>query len=237
MATKHFYIPDLQPSLDVEPGATFHHDSFAGIRRKVRESRVPVSPEPEDGFDDTFQLVGARLRENQNNPHFARGVPTNANTSSTNYGDDKVRIIDGEHKSLMSIGKINEAMEDDDHTNHILKHRLELSNPELNEAQRGALLEHITDHSKKNRKKLKAVGEAKQKFMSGLGKMSRPLPATQYDVTPQDSKVDLERKRTAGNISMEARGMAKETRMANFDNAVSKAYGGGRKREARRRSL
>lgn len=225
---QHFYTPDLRPSLAEDPGPSFEVESFGGRhpvtkQAKVREARRTILHDTESSFDDTFQLALTRLREGNNGPHFQRGVPTNSQTSSTNYPDNNVRIIDGEHKSLTSIGRINEAMDDDDHGEHIMKHRLELANPELNEAQRGALMEHISDHSKKHRKKLKAVNEAKEKFKKGLGVMSRPAPATQYDVIPQDSKVDLERKRTAGNIAM-------ETRMAGFDRAVSRSYGGGSRR-------
>jgi hypothetical protein len=229
---KHFYTPDFTHPLE-EPGATFEADSFGGRhpvtrQARVRESARPCPPDTTSSFDDTFTLHRARLREGlHGDSRFERGVPTNDKTSSKNYPDNKVRIIDGEHKTLMTVGKINEAMEDDPHPDHILQHRLELSNPNLSEVQRGALLEHIADHSKKYRKKLKAVAEATGKtFKQGFGMLSRALPATQYDVIPQDSKVDLERKRTAGNMSMESgSGGSFDGKMRRFEAATQRAYG------------
>lgn len=244
-ARQHFYQPDFTLPLD-EPGASFEVDSFGGrnpVTKQAKRLRESVRPAPLETivlFDDTYKVYQANLSDGNigrrlnrhlregNDPRFERGVPTNGATSATNYPKDNVKIIDGEHKTLLSLGKINEAMDDDDHTEHILAHRLELSDPNLSETRRNALLEHIADHSKKNRKRMKAVAEAKEgKFKKGLGVMSRPKPATQYDVIPQDAEVDLERKRTAGNIAMEAR-------MARFDRATSRAYGGGR---ASRRGL
>lgn len=226
MATKlHFYQPDLNPSMADDPGPSFEVDSFGGRNpvtklSLVRESRRNCPPDTTSAFDDTFALHLTRLREGPGD--FARGIPTNDKTSSQNYGKDHTKIIDGEHKTLLSLGKINEAMDDDDHASHIMAHRLELADPNLSEARRGALLEHISDHNKKQRKKIKAVDEAKNKFKKGLGILSRPKPAEQYDVIPQDAQIDLERKRTAGNIAM-------ETRMKNFDHAVARSYGGGRR--------
>jgi hypothetical protein len=106
-------------------------------------------------------------------------------------------------------------MEDDVHPEHLLAHRIKLADPNLSETQRNALMEHIIDHTRKNRKKLKAVQASKEagKYKKGLGNLSRALPATQYDVIPQDSDVDTERKRTAGNMAMEAR-------MRRFDRAT-----------------
>lgn len=216
---------------ELEPGPSFEADSFGGRnpvtkQAKVRESARLGPPETSDSFDDTFQVTSARLREGagSNAGKFARGVPTNDKTSSTNYPDDNVKIIDGEHKTLMDIGRISEAMEDDDHTQHILKHRLQLADPKLSYSQRESLQKHIETHVKANKKKMKEIAEAtgKQNFKPGLGIMSRAKPATTTDVIPQDSMVDNERKRTAGNMSM-------ESKMGRFDKAVARSYGGSRR--------
>lgn len=234
------YQPDLTPSLADDIGPTFEIDSFGGRhpvtkRAKVRESIRPIPEETDDVFNDTFRLREAQFpghfsdRGSNNNPRFERGVPTNGKTSTDNYGRGKTQIIDGEHKTLLALGKISEAMEDDDHPGHILEHRMLLANPNLSETQRAGLLEHIADHTKKQRKKIKAVTEAldNQKrrdvlpgaaYRPGVGAISHPKSATTYDAIPQDTDVDLERKRTAGNMAM-------ESRMKRFDNAVKTAYG------------
>jgi hypothetical protein len=221
------YTPDYTPSASDETGPNFD----TGNGRKRRVSKVLAIPEiTDDVFDDTFRLREANvLPASQNNERFARGVPTNGRTSSDNYPKSNVKIIDGEHKTLLTLGKINEAMEDDDHSGHIMEHRLLLASPELTETQRMGLMEHLADHVKKSRKKLKAVNEALQNqnrhdinptggFRPGVGTVSRVKKALTDDVIPQDTDVDLERKRTAGNMAM-------ESRVQRFDNAVRKSYG------------
>jgi hypothetical protein len=221
----------LDPSREeVEPGASFEIDSFGGRNPITKQARVRESsrlgpPETSDPFDDTHKMslvqsespLMRKLREAgpPSDGKFSRGVPTNDSTSTSNYPRSATQIIDGEHKTLLALGKISEAMEDDVHPEHLLAHRILLADPNLSETQRAGLLDHIADHSKKNKRKLKAVQASKEagKFKKGLGRMSRPLPATQYDVIPQDSDVDTERKRTAGNMAMEAR-------MRRFDRAV-----------------
>ncbi len=226
---------DLQPSLADDPGWDGEFDSHRTPTKRMRASVRPCPPDTTDAFDDTFTLHRARLREG-NDSRFERGVPTNGKTSSQNYDDDLVKIIDGEHKSLLTLGKINEAMEEDDHQGHIFKHRLQLADPNLTETQRAGLMEHLADHVKKQRKKLKAVTEALDDkarpdisrhhgYRSGVGMLSHAKPAHTYDVIPQDPQVDLERKRTAGNMSMEAGRATHEARMRKFDKAVSRAYG------------
>jgi hypothetical protein len=222
--------PDLRPSLADDPGWAGEVDSFGGRHPVTKQSRVRESvrsgpPETSDRFDDTLRLAIAyhesplwkRLREAgpPSDGKFSRGVPTNDTSSTTNYPRSATKIIDGEHKTLLALGKITEAMEDDEHPVHLLAHRILLADPNLSETQRSGLIEHITDHTRKNRKKLKAVQAAKEtgKFKPGLGRLSRALPATQYDVIPQDADVDTERKRTAGNMAMEAR-------MHRFDRAT-----------------
>jgi hypothetical protein len=187
------------------------------LKESVRHSQ----PDSHSYFDDTFietpSFRQRRLRE-ADPWSFQRGVPTDGKTSATNYNPDKIKIIDGEHKTLLSLGRITEAFDDDDHSSHMLKHRLLLASGDLSETQRNALLEHIASHQKMYGKKLKAV-QASQKeadkqrkdimqqsgYRSGFGALSRALPAVTDDVIPQDAHVDTERKRTAGNISMEAR--------------------------------
>jgi hypothetical protein len=237
--------PDLQPSLADDLG----WDTAPVMRRsKMREgaARIDSPLEVEVMFDDTFQVTAARIRNGDsrlmrhlregNNGRFERGVPTNDSSSSRNYSDDLVKIIDGEHKSLMTLGKINEAMEDDDHSTHMLQHRMQLSDPHLSETARSVLLDHIADHGKKNRAKLKAVQAAASGksrpdisrdsgYRQGLGMLSKTKRATTDDVIPQDSKVSNERKRTSGVMAMEAR-------MARFDRAVGRAYGGGGSRRS-----
>lgn len=221
---------DLTPSMADDDGPNFVTQSFLGAKRRPSKV-IPIPEITDDVFDDTFRLREANvLPASQNNEQFARGVPTNGETSTDNYSKDNVKIIDGEHKTLLTLGKINEAFEDDDHKGHILKHRMLLASGDLSETQRGALLEHLADHSKKYGKKLKAVTEAlNQKnrkdilpgsgYRPGVGMLSRPKKALTYDAIPQDTDVDLERKRTAGNMAM-------ETRVKRFDNAVKQAYGG-----------
>ena len=227
------FQPDFNPP-GYDPGPNFETVSFLGAKRRPGRI-IPIPAITDDIFDDTFRLREANvLPQSQNNPHFARGVPTNGATSSDNYPKDYTKIIDGEHKTLMTLGKINEAFEDDPHKEHIMKHRMLLASGDLSETQRGALLEHLADHSKKYSRKLKAVTEAfNQKnrkdilpgssYRPGLGQMSRPRKALTNDGIPQDSDVDLERKRTAGNMAM-------ETRVNRFDNARKLAYGGQSRR-------
>lgn len=233
---------DLRPSLADDPGVSFEQDSFGGRHPVTKLARVRASarkapPDTTSPFDDTFQETPVNrqkrlrecMREATMSPsgtgNFSRGVPTNDKTSSKNYDSNK--IIDGEHKTLTILGKINEAMEDDDHQSHIYKHRLQLSDPQLSETRRNALLEHISDHVKKHGKKLKAVDAAKKGegggdrqditknrgYGHGVGLLSKSLPAKTNSVVPQDDPQSAVRKRTAGMISMEAR----EKR---FDNAI-----------------
>ena len=235
MLTEDF---DMRPSLDDPPGASFEIDSFGGRHpvtklARTRETRKKLPPDTESSFCDTFIDVPAfRLRRlsEADNWKFSRGVPTNDKTSSKNYDTDS--IIDGEHKTLTVLGKINEAMEDDDHKSHIYKHRLQLSDPKLSETRRNALLEHISDHLKKQGKKLKAIDAAKKEktrpdilknrgYGHGVGMLSKALHPKTMSVIPQDNPQSAERKRTAGMISM-------ESRMRRFDNAL---------RTSRRRGL
>jgi hypothetical protein len=226
------FQPDLTPSMADDAG----WQPVESALKKVRKSRIIPIPEiTDDIFDDTFRLREAQMpghfssRGENNNPEFERGVPTNGKTSTDNYSRGKTQIIDGEHKTLLALGKISEAMDDDDHSGHIFEHRMLLANPNLSETQRAGLLEHISDHTKKHHKKLKAVTEAfnNQKrrdvlpgaaFRPGVGAISHPKPATTYDAIPQDTDVDLERKRTGGNMAM-------ESRLKRFDSAVKTAYG------------
>jgi hypothetical protein len=225
-----------------EIGALFEIDSFGGrnpVTRefKLRESKAKLPPDTDSYFDDTFVETPVfrkrRLREASipvGQAQFSRGVPTNDKSSSKNYDNDS--IIDGEHKTLTILGKINEAMEDDDHKAHIYKHRLQLSDPKLSETRRNALLEHITDHVKKQGKKLKAVDAAKKEksrpdilknrgYGHGVGMLSKAVKPRTMSVIPQDSDQSAERKRTAGMISM-------ESKMHQFDRAL---------RTSRRRGL
>lgn len=222
---------DYNNSPDLEPGPDFP------ISRGSKKTRsiIPIPAITDDIFDDTFRLREAhfldksRVPKAQDSPNFQRGVPTNGATSSDNYSRDYTKIIDGEHKTLLSLGRISEALEEDEHPQHILAHRLLLSDPNLTETQRAQVLEHISDHVKKNRKKLKAVNEALDNqtrkdvnptggFRRGVGTISRPRKALTDDVIPQDTDVDLERKRTAGNMAM-------ESKIRRFDNAVRRSFG------------
>ncbi len=241
MLTDNF---DLTPSLDDPPGVSFEVDSFGNRfpvtrKTKLRETRKRLPPNTESHYDATFIEIppfrAKRLREASiptGQAQFSRGVPTNDKTSSQNYNSDQ--IIDGEHKTLTVLGKINEAMEDDDHKTHIFKHRLQLSDPKLSETRRNALLEHITDHLKKQGKKLKAIdaaakGEQKGRpdimknrgYGHGVGMLSKAVTPRTMSVIPQDSDQSAERKRTAGMISM-------ESKMHQFDRAL---------RTSRRRGL
>lgn len=201
-------------------------DSFDRPKRvSVRESKRPKLPPEAEPFDDTFKLSQARLREGlpagENTGHFSRGVPTDGKTSSKNYSPNLVRMIDGEHKTLLNVGKINEAMEGDVHDQHITKHRLLLASDDLSETQRNALLEHIASHVKAKRHQQKIVENAQRgKFVKGLGFSSRAKPATTYDVIPQDDPQSAERKRTAGITSMEA---TREDRFRRFRQAVNRS--------------
>lgn len=222
---------DYNNSPDLEPGPEF---PIAKVSKKTR-SIIPIPEITDNIFDDTFRLREAqflnksRVPKSQDSPNFQRGVPTNAETSSDNYSGNYTKIIDGEHKTLLSLGKVSEALEEDEHSQHILAHRLLLSDPNLSETQRSGLLEHISDHVKKNRKKLKAVNEALSNqnrkdvnptggFRRGVGTVSRPRKALTDDVIPQDTDVDLERKRTAGNMAM-------ESKIRKFDTAVRRSFG------------
>lgn len=223
-----------------EMGATFEIDSFGGRhpvtkQSKLREgsNRRRATPDTDSHFDATFLDVPAfrmkRLLE-ADGWKFARGVPTDDKTSSQNYDTDS--IIDGEHKTLTVLGKINEAMEDDDHKSHIYKHRLQLSDPKLSETRRNALLEHIADHIKKQGKKLKTIDAAKSGkdrpdimkhsgYGHGVGMLAKAVKPRTMNVIPQDDQQSAERKRTGGVMSM-------ESRMRRFDNAL---------RTSRRRGL
>lgn len=221
-----FTALDLRPSLDDSPGVSFAPTKIV----KLKESKPAryASTDTESSFNDTFREFPSvreqRLREAA--PwQFERGVPTNGKTSSRNYkdGDGNVKIIDGEHKTLLALGKISEAVDSDDHDSHIYQHRLQLADPKLSETQRMGLMEHISQHVKQRGAKIKAVQkEAKARerqdisknkgYGHGVGMLSRALPANTDDVIPQDAPVDSERKRTAGNMSMESR----ESRIRRF---------------------
>jgi hypothetical protein len=227
-----------------EMGATFEIDSFGGRNPVTKQTRFkestaePLPPDTESSFDDTFRELPSvrsrRLLEAADPWQFSRGVPTNDKTSAKNYNTNS--IIDGEHKTLTVLGKINEAMEDDDHDTHIYKHRLQLSDPKLSETRRAGLLEHIADHVKKKGQKLKAIQAAKEGkdqdgrpdimrqkgYGHGVGMLSKALPAKTMSVIPQDDPQSAIRKRTAGMISSESKHKA-------FDEAMRRVY--------RRRSL
>lgn len=216
-----------------EMGATFEIDRFhAGRHPVTKQSRLRASmkrlpPNTESSFDDTFQDLPTvrqrRLREAADPWKFSRGVPTNDKTSSTNYDNDS--IIDGEHKTLLALGKINEAMEGDDHDSHIYKHRLQLADPNLSETRRAALMDHIESHRKAKGKKLKAIdaaakGDEKGRmpmkgYGHGVGLMAKSLPAKTMNAIPQDDPQSAERKRTGGVMSMEA-----GERVKRFDRAM-----------------
>jgi hypothetical protein len=244
---KHFYQPDLTPSMAEDPGWTGEVDSFGGRHPVTREAKVrsrlrESAPLTEDVFDDTFKLVEIHLTDTEREAspmrrlrehgpgQFSRGVPTNSQTSSKNYKSDP--IIDGEHKTLLSLGKINEAFEDDDHMSHIHEHRMLLANPNLSETQRAGLMAHVDSHKKESRKKLKAVQAAQEgnegKYKKGFGVLSKPKTATTYNVIPQDSQVSNERKRTAGNMSMESGASSRASKINRFENAVRNTYGNRR---------
>lgn len=234
---------DFTPSAsDDPPGASFEIDSFGGRHPVTKQAKLKETrrrtPDSHVYFDDTFiEKPAFRLRRLREGPGtFARGVPTDGKTSAENYDPDKIKIIDGEHKTLLSLGRITEAFDDDDHSSHMLKHRLLLASGDLSETQRNALLEHIASHQKMYGKKLKAVQAAQKEatkqrddilkntgYRDGFGRLSRALPAVTDDVIPQDAHVDTERKRTAGNISM-------ETRMRRFQNALRASGRGLRRR-------
>lgn len=217
------YEPDLSPSSsDDGMGWTGTVDSFGrpeGELAILRESDAVL--ETEAYFDDTFQLALARLRE-ANDGKFERGIPTNDKTSSRNYDQHLVKIIDGEHKTLLSLGKISEAMEEDDHRGHILEHRLLLASPDLRETQRAAMLEHIATHVKSYKRKLKAAKEVAEAHKQGLGTVSKAKRPITDDVIPQDDPQSAERKRTAGMISQEA---GLERKLKHFETAVRSSYG------------
>jgi hypothetical protein len=154
--------------------------------------------------------------------HFERGVPTNNATSSKNYSPDHVRIIKGEHVSLLKNGALNEAMDNDNHDQHILEHRYMLSDPNLTETMRSALLEHISQHAKMKKQGMKQVKEdtvqrAKRRMGPGVAaRMAGRLNGGSDSKIPQDSPFDAERKRTSGMVSMEAgqRGGSAQNRFA-----------------------
>lgn len=231
-------VADFTLPREEEMGATFEIDSFGGRNPVTKQSKLKASkslpPDTDPYFNDTFIDVPAfrmkRFREHMagNNGQFARGVPTNDKTSSQNYNNDQ--IIDGEHKTLTVLGKINEAMEDDDHKAHIYKHRLQLSDPKLSETRRAALMDHIESHRKAQGKKLKAIDAAKKErgdisknkgYGHGVGMLSKAVKPRTMSVIPQDDPQSAERKRTGGAMSM-------ESRMRRFDRAL---------RTSRRRGL
>lgn len=223
-----FLLPKEEPT-----GATFALGSRFNLKqKKLRESKTKLPPETESSFNDTFldtpTFRAKRLREGMNaaSPgQFSRGVPTNDKTSSRNYDNDS--LIDGEHKTLTILGKINEAMEGDDHDTHIYKHRLQLSDPKLSENRRVQLMNHIESHVKAKGKQLKAIdaangGEKNGKgrlpmkgYGHGVGLMAQSMPAKTMSVIPQDDSQSAVRKRTAGMVSMEA-----EARVKRFDQAM-----------------
>lgn len=218
------FEPDLRPSTADDEAWSGEFESFHGLKREPDKAVAKRLREgqayPEDeSFDDTFKVREAYLREcgmkeadnSGDNPRFNRGVPTNNRSSAQNYKSSHVKVIDGEHKTLLSVGEINEAMEDDDDPAHIAEHRLMLADSNLNEAQRRALLAHIKSHVKNQGKKLKAVSEAKlnvrgEGYRRGLGVMSKAkTKVSKDDQIPQDDPQSAVRKRTAGMIAMESR--------------------------------
>lgn len=237
--TMGFFQPYLQPgSDDIDPGWAVCNPPSG----KRLTASVELLPPEDPTFDDTHRLFRENLSQDHfnnrsrsiyaesmrilreaNDPYFERGVPTNDARSSQNYKMNHVKIIDGEHKSLMSVGKINEAMEDDDDVRHLGEHRLMLADPKMTETQRAALLTHMESHMKsyKKKKNLREKGNKDKfkpdtQFKKGFGYMAKPKPATTNDVIPQDDPQSAERKRTAGMISQEA---GFNRRMQRFDRA------------------
>jgi hypothetical protein len=247
------YQPDFTRPPDDEPGWDGFLDSMDRdlFMHDFRETTVLVTPPEPPSFDDTYKLTLARLREHvpfnkqrTNGPQFERGIPTNDQTSATNYTPQMLKqLVDGEHKTLLALGKVNEAFDDDNHPFHVREHRMLLSNPNLSETQRASLLEHLASHEKKHRKQLKQIKEegggsvlmnkwprfnAKASpFKSGFGTMSKAKSPTHMDVIPQDDQQSQERKRTAGMISQESRRSHSgyENRVRRFRAASQRAYG------------
>lgn len=240
------YEPDFSRPGPEDGGWDGFSDSMGRdlILGNFRESLRTVYVE--ESFDDTFKLTQARLREhgfNQqrtNDPHFQRGIPTNDNTSSTNYTPQMLKsLIDGEHKTLLALGKINEAFDDDNHPYHVREHRMLLSSPDLSETQRSSLLEHLASHEKKHRKQLKDMKEKSggnvlmnkwprfnpqaAPFKKGFGTMSKAKTPMHMDVIPQDDPQSAERKRTGGVMSMES-GRRFPNRLRRF-RAAARVYG------------
>jgi len=216
----------LDPPQDFEPGAEFEIDSFGTKKGAVLRESDKVSPYPEfEPHDDTATLAAARTTDRKpvrfleaNNPRFEKGIPTEGGTSAKGRPDSSVKIVDGEHKTLLSIGRMNEALDDDNHPGHILEHRMLLADPNLTETQRASLLDHIGDHGKKHRKRLKAAKETQEAqnqkgYKKGFGMMSRAKTPLKDDVIPEDDPQSRERKRTGGVISM-------ESKLRRFDHAL-----------------
>ena len=229
-----FYEQDMRPSLADDPGW-----AKVEVEKEVRlkETMVPAPPDMTSQFDDTFSASfymtqADRLLREANSPYFEQNNPASTagsgQSSSQNYPPSAIRIIDGEHKTLLGIGEMAEAMDDDPDDYHLSEHRVTLANPHLNEAHMKTLLKHMESHVKNKKRKLKATKEAEDakhaphaagaRFRKGLGFASKAKPSTTTDVVPQDSAHSAERKRTAGNISM-------ESRFRKFHAAVRRSYG------------
>lgn len=229
-----FYEQDMRPSLADDPGW-----SKVGVEKEVRlkETVVPAPPDMTSQFDDTFSASfymtqADQLLREANSPYFEQNNPAStagaAQSSSKNYPLSAVKIIDGEHKTLLGIGEMAEAMDDDPDDYHLTEHRMMFANPHLNEAQMKTLLKHMESHVKSKKHKLKAAREVEDakhaphavgaRFRKGLGFASKALPSTTTDVIPQDSAQSAERKRTAGNISM-------ESKLRKFHAAIRRSYG------------
>src|SRR5713101_1929624 len=153
-----FEFDHSQP--EQEEGWAADFSSFGSLTNPVvlRERKLKFLEDPV--FDDTlkmfqatlepdhFQEVANRRFREHNDPYFERGVPTNNKTSSRNYNPNHTKIIDGEHKTLMTVGQIAEAMEGDDDDLHMYEHRIFLAEPKLSETQRSAMLKHMATHSR-----------------------------------------------------------------------------------------
>jgi len=201
-------------------------------RKILREAEAHLN-EHVSPNEDSFNGLGAHAEPTQKSQgHFQRGVPTNDASSSKNYKPDHTRIIKGEHVSLLKNGALTEALDDDDHDAHILEHRYMLSNENLTETMRSALMEHIAMHAKMKKKGLKQTQEdtaerAKRRFGPGVAsRMAGRANGGSDSKIPQWGGQDLERQRTAGTFSMESGSKGRGSK-ARFSNALKVRSGRG----------
>lgn len=152
-------------------------------------------------------------------PAAATAEPAEQGGGQQPNSDFDNQIIQGEHHTLMALGRMPEADPNDNHQAHNMQHRALLGNPDLSQQQRSSLMDHTANHTKMAKSKDKVVKNPPMGPEALPGSNFRPGSAGQAgSQQPQMARRTMAAGKGAGRPSMEAR-------MQRFDNATKTAYG------------